>query len=107
MGINQDSMLMVKAQLCDRIDRIADQLGHIPVYRIAREVDDIRRTARDHGMDVVADLAHGLETALATSQGAVTVTPYLESMRDAVACEAVSPDNAQSFLAMVNQRLWG
>jgi hypothetical protein len=105
MGINQDNMLAVRAQLCDRIDRIADQVGRIQPGRLVQEIDDIRRTARDFGLQPVADLAHGLESALARSEGAVTVLPYLDVMRDAVALEACDVAASQSFLAMVNQRL--
>lgn len=105
--MTQDRLLAVKAQLCERIDRIADQVGHIQSGRLAQEIDEIRRTARDSGLQPVADLAHGLESALARSEGAITVLPYLDTMREAVSCEAYDDQASISFLAMVNQRLSG
>jgi hypothetical protein len=107
MGMNQDALLTVRAQLCDRIDRIAEHVGRTPSGRLAQEIDDIRRQARDYGLAAVADLAHGLESALARSEGAITVLPYLELMRDAVGCDPLDAQASQTFLAMVNQRLRG
>lgn len=107
MGINQDALLTIKAQLSDRIDRIAEQIGHMPAGRLTHEIDDIRRMARDYGFQAVADLAHALESAMAQSEGSVTVLPYLDSMRDAVGCDALDDSTGASFLAVVNQRLYG
>ena len=107
MGINQDALLLVKAQLCERIDRIAEGLSHFPAAHLVQQIDDIRRTARDYGMTAVADIAHGLESAMAQSEGAITVLPYLEAMRDATGCENADASISVAFLASVNQRLYG
>ena len=107
MGINQDALLTIRAQLCDRIDRIAQELSHVPAARLVQQVDDIRRTARDYGMAVVADLAHALESAMARSDGAITILPYLDAMRDATGCESADPAIANAYLASVSQRLHG
>ncbi len=107
MGMNQDALLIVRAQLCERIDQIAAQVGQIASGRLAAEIDEIRRQARDYGLPVVANLAHGLESALARSEGSITVLPYLELMRDALGCDPMDDQASQTFLAMVNQRFGG
>jgi hypothetical protein len=107
MGINQDALMMARARLCDTIDGIAADIAHVPAARLVQQVDDIRRTARDYGFDAVAELAHRLESAMARSDGAVTVLPYLEAMRDAAGCERADPAVAATFLAAVGQRLHG
>lgn len=107
MGINQDALLTIKAQLCERIDMIAQDVSHVPAARLVQQIDDIRRTARIYGINAVADLAHSLESAMAQSEGAVTVLPYLEAMRDAAGCDNADASVSTAFLASVNQRLYG
>lgn len=107
MGINQDALLTVKAQLCERIDRIAGEASHMTLARIADEIDNIRRTATSYGIDSVADLAHALESAMAQSGSMVAIHSYLEAMRAATECDRVDHAAASTFMASVNQRLYG
>ena len=107
MGFAADALMQVRAQLCDRIDRIASEMAHLSPSQLACQIDELRRTARDHGMLPLEELARGLESALSGSEGGVMVLPFLESMRDAVGCERIDAAAAQSYLAAVNQRLYG
>ncbi len=107
MNIASEAMLRTKAQICERIDRIAEQLPHLSVNQLAHQVDDLRRIARDYGLLPVEELARGLESALSGSEGGIMVLPFLESMRDAVGCNRVDAAAVQSYLAVVNQRLYG
>jgi hypothetical protein len=105
MGFNQDSLLIIKAQLCGQIDVLSENLPMAEVGSFAAQVDDIRRTARANGLAALADLAHALETALARSPCSNTVRPYLDAMRDATECESADPATTSAYLAMVSQRL--
>ena len=107
MAIESDALLSVRAELCDRIDALAEQVLRIRSGQIAHAVDEIRRTAREYGLDAVADMAHSLESAMAGADGAVTVRSYLDAMREMIGCEALAPDAAQAWLASINQRLYG
>lgn len=107
MGLETDGRLIVKAELCDRIDRIVRELPHMSAGTLAFAVDDIRRLARANRHDAVAELARGLEHAIAESSGATMIIPFLEAMSDAVGCESVDPAVAQSFLASVGLRIHG
>ncbi len=107
MGLGAEARRAVKAGLCDRIDRLARELPHINASRLAFAVDDIRRIARDNDLRPLAELARGLENAIADSGGATVVLPFLEAMGDAVGCDSADPAAAQSYLASVGLRLHG
>lgn len=107
MGMAYDALNQVRAQLCDRIDMLAAQFAHMSVAQLAMQVDDVRRIAHEYGLRPLEDLACGLGSALSSSGGSMIVMPFLESMRDAADCERVDPAAAQSYLAAVNQRLYG
>ena len=107
MGMGAEAKRAARAGLRDRIDRLARELPHMKSGALAFAVDDIRRVARDNDLRAVADLARGLENAIAESSGATVVLPFLEAMSDATGCESVDPAVAQSFLASVGLRLHG
>ncbi len=107
MGLGAVAKLAVRADLCDRIDALARELPHLSASKLAFAVDDIRRIARDNGLGPLAELARGLEHAIADSGGSTAVLSFLEAMGDAVGCEQVDPATAQSYLASVGLRLHG
>lgn len=107
MGIANGAVMRAQAQLCDRIDRLAIEVPHLSVSRLAHEVDQLRRIATDYGLSPVADIARGLERALAGSEGGVVIMPFLEAMRDAVGCERLDAATSRTYLAAINQRLYG
>ena len=107
MGIATNALMQVQAQLCERIDRIAAELPHITIARLALEVDELRRIAANYGLTPVVEIAHGLESELAVSDGSLMVMSFLETMRDAVGCEQLDAAATQTYLAAINQRLYG
>ena len=107
MGSSAVAKLAVRADLCDRIEGLARELPHLNASQVAFAVDDIRRIARNNDLRPLAELARGLEYAIAASGGAPAVLSFLEAMRDAVGCESVDPATAQSYLASVGLRLHG
>lgn len=107
MGVANGALAQAQTTLCERIDRIAIELPHLTVSRLAHEVDEVRRIAVNFGLSPVADIARGLESALAGSEGGVMVMPFLETMRDAVECDRLDPATSQAYLAQINQRLYG
>lgn len=107
MGMGADARRVVRAELGDRIDRLAKELPHMTTSSLVGAVDEIRRTASDYNLRPLADLARGLENAISESSGATMVLPFLEAMSDAVTCESIDPAVASSFLASVGLRLHG
>lgn len=107
MGIAADTLMQVQAQLCDRIDRIAVEMPHLSVARLATEVDDVRRIAANNGLGLVVEIARRMESALAASDGGMMAMSFLETMRDAVGCDRTDPATTQTYLAAINQRFYG
>jgi len=107
MGVAIEAMMQVRGGLCDRIDRIAQELPHLSLGQLCNGVDDIRRTAIDYGLDPLAQLARGLESALAESGRGTMVLPWLDTMRDAVGCERLDADASSAYLAAINVRMAG
>jgi len=107
MPAGSEAEAIVRADLCARIDRLAAELPHLKPGRLAFAVDDIRRAARDHGFYPVADLARGLESAIASSGGTTIVLPYLEAMSDAASCGQQGAETSRAYLASVGLRLHG
>lgn len=107
MGIARDALMQVQAQLCERIDRLAADLPQMSISRVAHEVDELRRIAGQYGLMPVVEIAHGLESALAGLTGVAMAKPFLEKMRDAVGCERLDAAATQTYLAAINQRLYG
>jgi hypothetical protein len=105
--IATDALMMIKGQLCDRIDMIARELPHMSITGLMSEIDDIRRTASHHDLVPLAELAHGLESALASSRDRIMIMPYLDIMRDAIGCDRSNLAASQIYLTIVNQRLYG
>jgi hypothetical protein len=104
MGIAQEGLMTVRAQLCDQIDGMLDQLGHLTPGQLATRIDDIRTTARDYGLTPLEALAHGLESRLSTLASGPSIKTYLVTMRDAVGCERVDAEAVQAYLAVMSQR---
>lgn len=97
----------IAAQLCERIDGIATELPHLSVQRLAQEIDAMRRIASQNGLTAVEEMARSLEHALAGSDGAVVVIPFLEGMRDAASSGYLDRQASQTYLAAISRRLYG
>ncbi len=105
MGIAVDAMMQVRGGLCDSIDRIARELPHLNLGQLCSGVDDIRRTALAYGLQPLAQLARGLEAALADDGAAAMVLPWLDTMRDAAGCERLDDEAGAIYLAAINVRM--
>ena len=101
MGIAVDTLLQIRATLCDSIDRIARDLPHLSIDQLCDGIDEIRRTALAHGM------ARGLESALADAGRGTMILPWLDTMRDACGCERCDDEASAAYLAAINIRMTG
>lgn len=100
-----DAMLMVRADIQNRIDGIAAQRGHLSLPRMCEEVDGIRHLARTFGLEPVERLASMLESALALDGHGPVILSYLDLMRDAAGCEEVGPEISSTYLAAMSLRM--
>jgi hypothetical protein len=107
MGIAQDNLMAIKAQLSAQIEQLTAHASSLSASEIAAQVDLIRRSARDHGLSALADVSHGLESALARSDSLVMIRSWLETMKEAVGCDPCDPSMSQALLASIGRRLYG
>lgn len=84
-SMRQDPLLAILADLLGRVDDLAAQRGHVPVFRLRDEIDRIRHVARAFHIDSVEGLAGTLQSALSLQGTGPVVMSYLDLMRDAIA----------------------
>lgn len=98
---------MMRAQFRAEIDRIGDHAGRHSAGQLASRVDALRRDARDHGLIPLSEIAFEFERALANRASPTLLSPWLDSLRDALECDAGDRHAGRVLLAAVGQRLHG
>jgi len=105
MAIAEAAYQQIFTGLCDRIDLLARELPHLSLGQLCTGVDDIRRTAAAYNIDPVAQLARGLETALARAGGLGMAIAWLDVMRDAATSGRMDRLASEAYLASLSIRL--
>jgi hypothetical protein len=103
MVTQNDAISAIAGQLRDQIARLSESADHLSINHLASHVDDIRKIARDHGLGPLADIAHGLESALARSDSRVLIHSWLDMMGEAASATGTS----EVWLASIGRRLYG
>ena len=103
--MKHDAMLVIRADVVNRIDAIAAQRGHIRLSTMCEEVDHIRHVARSYGMEPLERLASMLESALALDGHGPIVLSYLDMMRDAAVCDDARPQASTAYMAAMSLRM--
>lgn len=109
MREDRDSMLLVRADLCDRLESLQRLSARITAQEFNRNVDRLRLAAAAYGLTPVVRLAEALEravteTGLRQARGC-PVSLYLDRLGDAIGCERVDEQASQAMLASVSVRL--
>jgi predicted transcriptional regulator len=107
MSVKCETSLLARARLLDQIDALADRLPRASHAQIAQAVDKIRSDAQHSQLIAVAEVARGMERALAGARSLHFATPFIDAMRDLAGCERAEPQVAEAFLASISQRLYG
>ncbi len=102
-----DGMMLVRANLCDRLDALEQALAARGTLGAAAHADAIASLAGDYGLNPVQRLAEGLSVALGAGGRGAAVGPWIERLRDSIGCEAVDEQAGVSWLASVLVRLAG
>ncbi len=106
MREDREAMMVVRAELCDRLDRLRRLSGRHCQKEAQDRIEAIRIMAAAYGMTPVVRLAETLERAMA--QGTASNRPsslYFDGLRDAIGCERVDDAAAQAMIASVSVRL--
>ena len=99
MGDNRDAMMVVRAELCDRVERLRRLSACAAARDFDESVEGIRLLAGGYGLRAVARLAEALQ------RGGTPRALYLERLRDAIGCERADEAAIEAMLASVSVRL--
>lgn len=103
---HQGGMMLVRADLCDRLERLQGMAGRMRPADFIRSVDSLRLAAAAYGLTPVVRLAEALERALSESDGpGCAASLYLDRLRDAIGCERLDEQASQALIASISVRL--
>jgi hypothetical protein len=105
MRADVDGMLLVRAELCERLASLQGAARRLSPRDFQESVDGIRRLAAAYGLVPVVRVADALARAVAEDRGGCAL--YLGRLQDAIGCEALEESAAEAMLASVSVRLGG
>ena len=105
MGPQADGMMLVRAELCERLLSLQTAARRLSTRDFAESVEGIRRLAAAYGLTPVVRVADALERAVAEDRGACPRALYLARLEDAIGCERLEESAAEAILASVSIRL--
>jgi hypothetical protein len=105
MQMDHDGMMLVRADLCDRLDAVQQAVGRIAVRDLVQRIGAIRTMAAAYGLAPVVSLAEALERAIAAEPRHCPAGLYFDRLRDAIGCQRLDEAASQALLASVSIRL--
>jgi hypothetical protein len=100
-----DGMMLVRAELCERLMSLQAAARRLSERDFNESVDAIRRLAAAYGLTPVVRVVEALERAMAEDRGACPRALYLGRLEDAIGCERLEESAAETILASVSIRL--
>jgi hypothetical protein len=115
MRKEQDAMMLVRAELSDRLTRLQSFSGRGFTEALGRDMAEslsaLRTTAADFGMIPVVRLAEALERAMGEAGARRTfscpIGLYLDRLTDAIDCGRTDEQVSEAMIASVSIRLAG
>ena len=104
MRADHDAMMLVRADLCERLASLQTLSKRLSARDFAENVAALRRVAAAYGLTPVVRLAQALEHAAADGRACPTAL-YLSRLQDAIGCERLDEEASQAMLASVSVRL--
>lgn len=102
---NDQAMTMVRAELCERLERLRGYSERQGPRDFARTVAGITQLASAYGLTPVVRLAEALERAARTStSGGRETSLYLDRLQDAIGCTRVDEAASEAMIASVSVR---
>ena len=105
MHRQHDGMLVVKAELRDRLETLQEAGRRIELRDLVQGLTSIRTMAAAYGMTPVVCLAEAFERAIRTQPRGCPAGLYFNCLRDAIGCERSDATAGESYLASVSVRL--
>jgi hypothetical protein len=104
MRTDHDAIMLVRADLCERLAVIQTLSKRLSARDFAGNVGSLRRLAAAYGLTPVVRLAEALERAAADGDACPTAL-YLSRLQDAIGCERLDEEASEALLASVSVRL--
>ncbi|HYN46557.1 MAG TPA: hypothetical protein VES64_07690 [Allosphingosinicella sp.] len=104
MRSDHDGMMLVRAELCDRLDSLQRAAAGIGVRDFAQRIGAIRTMAAAYGLAPVVCLADALERAVRAQPRGCPAGLYFERLRDAIGCDRLDEAASEALLASVSIR---
>ena len=105
MRAGNEGMLLVRAELCERLESLQALSRRLSERDFTASVDAIRSLAAAYGLIPVVRLAEALERAVQESHGRCPRALYLGRLHDAIGCERLDEQASQAILASISVRL--
>lgn len=105
MHWEQDGIMLVRAELCDRLDSLQQAAAKMTMRDFVQQLVTIRTMAGAYGMIPVVCLAEALERAVRGQPRGCPADIYFERLRDAVGCGPTTAEASEPMLATISLRL--
>lgn len=105
MRADHEGMLVVRAELCDRLDSLQRAAARMNIRDFSKAIGSIRTMAAAYGLVPVVCLADALERAMRAQPRGCPAGLYFERLRDAIGCERLDDQASEALLASVSVRL--
>ena len=104
MRTELDGMMVVRADLCDRLDALQKAAAKLNVRDFMSQIGAIRTLALAYGLLPVAAVADAFARAIAAEPRGCPAGLYFDRLRDAIGCERLDEAAEQAMLASVSLR---
>ena len=104
MRIENDAMMLVRAELSERLHALQALSRRLSTGDLAADVDAIRSLAAAYGLIPVVRLAEALERAVCEDRKGCPTDLYLGRLHDAIGCERLDEQASQAILASISVR---
>ena len=105
MGCDHDGMMVVRADLAERLDALRRTAGGLAVRDLVQGIGTIRTLAAAYGLAPVVSLADAFERAVRAQPRGCPAGLYFDRLMDAVGCERLDAAASEALLASVSVRL--
>ena len=105
MREGNDGMMVVRAELVDRLDSLQKAMARANVRDLSQRIGAIRAMAAAYGMIPVVCLCDAFDRAVRAQPRGCPAGLYFERLRDAIGCQAEAEAASEALLASISIRL--
>lgn len=105
MEPGRDAMMLVRADLCDRLASLQAMSKRAPRHQWLGQISAIRQIAAAYGLTPVVRLADAVDRAVADAGSTEAARLYLDRLHDAIGCTRLDEGASEALIASVSVRL--